>query len=296
MTKAAAKTGAGPTVMVAVEQGFPAAERLIDDDLARRILPFGSRAVTWLTRTAWLRDAMIRAAERSVPGIWAGIMCRKRYIDDLLSAAADDLEAVVNLGAGFDTRLYRLPKLAAIPAWEIDQPQNVARKKARLEHVFGRVPSHVTLVAVDFDRESLEDALARHGFSRTLRTFYVWEAVTQYLAADAFASTFTFLAGAAPGSHLAFTYVRQDFLDKRELYGQAALHEKYVVQEKAWHVGLEPESVDELLAKHGWQLVQHLGYEDLAERYVAPTRRQLASTPIERIVYARRGVRENATS
>jgi methyltransferase (TIGR00027 family) len=231
---------------------------------------------------------MIRATERSVPGIWAGIMCRKRYIDDLLCAAVDDLEAVVNLGAGFDTRLYRLPKLAAIPAWEIDQPQNTAPKQARLEHVFGKVPSHVTLVAIDFDHESIEDALARSGFDSALRTFYVWEAVSQYLVPDAFAATLAFLGGAAPGSHLAFTYVRQDFLDKRELYGQTALHEKYVVQEKSWHVGLEPDSVAELLAAHGWELVEHLGYEDLAERYVAPTKRQLASTPIERIAHARK--------
>jgi hypothetical protein len=32
--------------------------------------------------------------------------------------------------------------------------------------------------------------------------------------------------------------------------------------------------------------VEHLGYEELAERYVRMTGRALASTPIERMVYA----------
>ena len=37
---------------------------------------------------------------------------------------------------------------------------------------------------------------------------------------------------------------------------------------------------------YGWHVVEHLGYEELAERYVKPTGRELASTPIERMVYA----------
>ena len=80
MTRAAAKTGAGPTVMVAVEQGFPPGERLIDDDLALRVLPLGTRTIAWMARAGRLRRAMVRATERAIPGIWAGVMCRKRWI------------------------------------------------------------------------------------------------------------------------------------------------------------------------------------------------------------------------
>jgi hypothetical protein len=43
MAHAAAKTGSGPTVIVAVEQHIPLNQRIIADDLAPRILPFGAR-------------------------------------------------------------------------------------------------------------------------------------------------------------------------------------------------------------------------------------------------------------
>jgi hypothetical protein len=44
--------------------------------------------------------------------------------------------------------------------------------------------------------------------------------------------------------------------------------------------------VADLLSSHGWRVVEHLGYDELAERYVKPTGRALAATPITRMVYA----------
>jgi O-methyltransferase involved in polyketide biosynthesis len=57
-------------------------------------------------------------------------------------------------------------------------------------------------------------------------------------------------------------------------------------KDKTWHYGIAPEGVADLLNRHGWRVVEHLGYDELAERYFKPTGRALASTPIERMVYA----------
>jgi O-methyltransferase involved in polyketide biosynthesis len=59
MAQAAAKTGSGPMTMVAIEQHFPKDQRITDDDLAYRILPFGMRAYVWLMRPDWARDWQI---------------------------------------------------------------------------------------------------------------------------------------------------------------------------------------------------------------------------------------------
>jgi len=80
MTQAAAKTGVGPTVMVAVEQYFPSRQRLIIDDLAYSVLPFSARAFVWAMRPPLARNWMVRATERAFPGLWSGIMCRKNVI------------------------------------------------------------------------------------------------------------------------------------------------------------------------------------------------------------------------
>ncbi len=92
MAQAAAKTGAGPTVMVAIEQHFPSRQRIITDDLAYSVLPFGARALVWAMRPPLARNRMVRATERAFPGLWSGIMCRKRYIDEALIAASREID------------------------------------------------------------------------------------------------------------------------------------------------------------------------------------------------------------
>jgi O-methyltransferase involved in polyketide biosynthesis len=100
MTKKAAKTGPKTTAVVAIEQHFPDGARIINDDLAYRTLPFAMRAFVRLTRPAFVRDWMVGATEKGTPGIWAMVMCRKRYIDDKAAAATGgQTEAVVNLRA-----------------------------------------------------------------------------------------------------------------------------------------------------------------------------------------------------
>ena len=285
ITKTAAKTGVGPIALVAIEQHFSEKERIIEDDLAYRILPFGVRAFVWLIRPNSVRDWMIRATEKDAPGIWGGMMCRKRYIDEKLIDSINQIEAVVNLGAGFDTRAYRLPTLSNIPIWELDQLEIIKPKQIRLHKVFGTIPSHVKLVAIDFDREDLGTVLESHGYSTDKRTFFIWEAVTQYLTEKGIRTTFDFLAKAAHGSRLAFTYVRKDFLDGRTMYGWEKGYKKYVT-DKIWIFGMEPEAWPNFLKEYGWQVIEDIGYDEMAEKYVKPTGRILASTPIERMVYA----------
>lgn len=283
----AAQTGSGPTTLVAIEQHFPKNRRIIHDDLAYQILPFGIRVYVQLMRPSWIRDWMVRATEKRVSGIWSAMMCRKRYIDDKV---ADALEKqglnVVNLGAGFDTRAYRLPALHNIPVWEVDQPVNIEAKQSRLRKMFGEVPPHVTLVPIDFEREALATVLAAHGYTAGTKTFFIWEAVTQYLTEAGIRATFDFLAKAPAGSRLAFTYVRKDFIDGQIFYDQEYLYKQMLVQNKVWHFGMDPEGVADLLSMYGWHLLEHLSYEELAEQYMKPTGRQLASMEIERIVYA----------
>jgi methyltransferase (TIGR00027 family) len=104
------------------------------------------------------------------------MMCRKRYINDQLLEAVGRSDAVVNLGAGFDMRAYRLPALADMPVWEVDQPENIEPKRLRLRKLFGAVPANVRLVPIDFDHEELGTVLASHGYSMDKRTFVIWEA------------------------------------------------------------------------------------------------------------------------
>jgi len=287
MAKRAAETGVGPTLIVAIEQHFPEGARIINDDLAYRILPFGMRAYVWLSRFSWARDWMVRAGEKKAPGVWAMALCRKRYIDDkVVEAVVEQAETVVNLGAGFDTQAYRLPALANVPVWEVDQPNNIDAKLSRLKKVFGEVPAHLTLVSIEFDSQDLGAVLASHGYAADTKTFFILEGVTQYLTEAGIQETFDFLAKAPAGSRLVFTYVRKDFMDGKVFYGHEFLYKKMLLKHKIWLFGMDPEDVADFLRGYGWRVLEHLGYEELAEVYVKPTGRKLESLALERVVYA----------
>ncbi|MBT8425247.1 MAG: SAM-dependent methyltransferase [Silicimonas sp.] len=286
MTREAARTTDGPASIVALEQLFPAGKRLLDDDLILRIVPWSIRIWTIILAPAWLRDGMFWFFEKLTPGVWALFPCRKRYIQEKAEdAVSHRIRAVVNLGAGLDTLVFRSQVLASLPAWEVDQPVNVAAKRKGLERALGKWPDRVTQVAVDFDHEDLSQKLRNAGYEGNEPTLFVLEAVTQYLTEDGIASTFDFLSKAPTGSRLLFTYVKQSFLDGDDI-GDLKMIYKSTVQKGIWHFGLNPETVADFLAPFGWEVVAHESSEEIAARYIPATGRTIRTMPIEPVVYA----------
>lgn len=271
--------------LVAIEQHLPESQRIVDDALAVRMLPLGGRLFVAFLGVSSIRNWVIAMSEKTNPGIWGGLLCRKRYIDDKILDARPGLEALVNLGAGFDTRPFRLRALSSLPVWEIDQSRNMQTKEKRLVKALRTIPANVQLVAVDFDRDDLSERLGSRGYSPNMKTFFVWEAVSQYLTDRGVRATFEWLAKAARGSRLAFTYVRKSFVEGKNLYGWKAGYKRFVA-DNLWRFGMEPDDCPASLAEFGWHVLEDVGYDELALRYVVPTGRHLSSTPVERMVYA----------
>lgn len=285
MARTAAKSGIMPTALVAIEQYYPESQRVVDDPLAYEMLPLAGKIFLSCLRPLWIRNWIIGASEASNPGIWGGLLCRKRYIDDKLIDAQKEIEAVVNLGAGLDTRLYRLKGIEQLPMWEVDQRESVKAKINRLRKAIGSVPSNMKIVAIDFNTADLAAKLTSAEYSISKRTFFIWEGVTQYLTETGVRATFDFLSQAAPGSQLAFTYVRKEFLEGKDLYRWPTGHKQFVAS-GLWRFALTTESCREFVEHYGWRVVEDIGYAELAAKYITPTGRQLRSTAVERIVCA----------
>jgi O-methyltransferase involved in polyketide biosynthesis len=49
---------------------------------------------------------------------------------------------------------------------------------------------------------------------------------------------------------------------------------------------MEPQDCPAFLQGYGWRVIDDIGYDELASRYIGPVDRQLTSTPVERMVYA----------
>jgi len=286
MANQSAQTAYGPMSAVAVEQNAPEGQRLVQDALAIRFLPPIIKPIVILTRWPSARVLMITLSDKRGRGVWGGVLCRKRYIDDkLLEAVRAGLDAVVNLGAGLDTRAYRLPALSLMPVFELDFPENIEYKKAKLQQLFGGVPSHVTLVPIDFDSQDLGDVLASYGYRVTYKSCFIMEAVTQYLSEDGIQNTFRFLAQAKTGSRLVFTYICKDFIDGTDSYGLQALYEAYRVKTHLWHFGFAPQQVAAFLEQYAWKELEQVGSHEYTSRYLNPIGRAMSVLEIERAVY-----------
>jgi methyltransferase (TIGR00027 family) len=274
--------------IVAVEQATPAAVRLVDDRLASRFLPGYGQLVVGATRWAVLRRRIEDWSEKRYPGLWGELLCRKRYGDDqFVRALEDDIRQVAILGAGLDTRPYRTLGGFQPRTFEVDLPANSVYKQSKLVSAFGRVPEHVTLVAVDFETQDLEASLLERGFEPETPTLFIWEAVTQYLTETAVRRTLACLAKAPSGSRLLFSYVRQDFLDGTNLWGCQALFQQFVGKNQPlWHFGLDPPAVAPFLRKFGWIEREQMGEAEYRTRYIEPLQRRLSVTAIERFVLA----------
>ncbi|OYV24309.1 MAG: SAM-dependent methyltransferase [Mycobacterium sp. 20-66-4] len=282
----AAQTAFGPMVLAAVEQNEPAGRRLVDDDLAELFLPAPLRWLAAATRLTPVRRLMVRASEWTGPGLWANLACRKRFIADKLAESLADINAVVILGAGLDTRGYLLTRQVRIPVFEVDLPVNIARKAKTVRRVMGQPPLSVRLVALDFERDDLLTALAEHGYHTDYRAFFICEGVTQYLSEAGVRRTLEGLRAAAPGSRLVFTYVKRDFIDGTNRYGTRTLYRSVRERNQLWQFGLQPDEVAGFIADYGWRLVEQAGPDELIQRYVEPTGRKLRASELEWSAYA----------
>jgi methyltransferase (TIGR00027 family) len=148
------------------------------------------------------------------------------------------------------------------------------------------VPATVRLVPINFEQQELSAVLADQGYHAEQKTCFVWEAVTQYLSEKAVRATFDFLAQAASGSRLVFTYVRKDFIDGVNLYGAGPTYQRFRVKQPLWHFGLASQQMATLLSEYGWQELEQLGSAEFAARYVTPSGRAMPVSEIERAVSA----------
>ena len=147
----------------------------------------------------------------------ASNVARHRIIDDFLvqELLADPSLCVVIIGAGFDSRAYRLKGGTWV---ELDEPQVIAYKNERLpatncENELHRIP-------IDFSTDSLEEKLS--SFSSRSPVAVVIEGVFLYLAEEVIGQLLQMLRRLFPRHKLICDLMSREFFEN---YGRT-LHEK----------------------------------------------------------------------
>jgi len=210
---------------------------------------------------------------RATSGFRAAIVARARFIEDLVAAhAGHGVAQDVVLGAGLDTFAQRRPEIAArLRVFEVDQPGPQAWKRQRLIELGYGIPDWLRLVPVDFEANgSWWERLSAVGFDPGQPAVVVSTGVTMYLTKDANAATLRRIAGLAPGSTLAMT-----FLLPTELLDDADRPTLQATERGARAAGTPfisfytPPEMLALAREAGFKDAQHVSGSSLAERYFA---------------------------
>jgi methyltransferase (TIGR00027 family) len=201
-----------------------------------------------------------------------------------------NFEQLVILGAGFDSRAYRMSRLRAIDVFEVDHPDTQAAKQAVLKRLFSALPKHVRFVAIDFKRDDLMSAMCLAGYRDLARTFILWEGVTNYLTDAAVDSTLRWCARASAGSLLLFTYVHRDVLTQPSAFtGTKSLFASLEKAGERFTFGMKPSHVPQYLAERGLSLEQDVGAAEYRERYFGAEARNMRGHEFYRVALARVG-------
>mmetsp|Transcript_9081 Transcript_9081/g.16618 ORF Transcript_9081/g.16618 Transcript_9081/m.16618 type:complete len:269 (-) Transcript_9081:203-1009(-) len=236
-TRAAVPTTAlGVCRMRAWESKKPESERLIYDPFAAILCGSDSPDLP-------LMDEVGRT-----PDFWIDfIAARTRWIDEQVSCPVQQLAI---LGAGLDTRAYRLESLRGLPVFEVDFPE-VLNAKAKL--LDGHIPiAKLTSVTANLSLNAWDKELVSNGFQK-VPTMWLLEGLLGYLTQAEVEA----LLGQLSQFVDADTKMTVTFVGAAILENVTSMH-RYLVS--------GAEEIEALLQKFGWQCrVWSVG--DIAHQY-----------------------------
>lgn len=166
------------------------------------------------------------------------VVVRTRFFDDFLTPLTVGLRQVVILGAGMDTRAFRLTWNTETHLYELDQAEVLQAKELLLDNATPKCHRHP--IAIDL-RQSWADLLVAQGYQAQTPSVWLLEGLLYYISENQvheLLNTITNLS--APGSWLGADLINQKLI--LESNDRLAQH---------WLYGCdEPEA---LLASYGWQ-------------------------------------------
>lgn len=200
------------TFIRALESLKPEGERICYDPYAVRFL-----SQRWYSM--FLEMAASDPSNTLFPGTQNSVSARVRYFDDFIKKHIDEgLEQLVILGAGYDTRAYRIEGLKnKVRVFEVDHPGTQSVKMEKIKDIFGSLPDHVVYVSVDFETEDFGQQLLEHGFKRTQKTVFIMEGLIYFLPLKAVDEMLLFITkNSSMGSAIIFDYVYESSFNRTD--------------------------------------------------------------------------------
>jgi methyltransferase (TIGR00027 family) len=265
----------------AIEMLRPPEERVCEDPLA---IHFLSQEMVVLLKDRQQLIALANESARKFPGINGAVVARARFIDEIvLQYVEEGLVQIVILGAGYDSRAYRIEGIKEnVTVFEVDHPDTQQIKIQKIIDILGEKPGHVKYVPIDFIKDDLKACLLKNGYDPAKRTLFIMEGLTFYLPAETLDSIFAFIAKHS-GLQSAVVF---DYLPPSVINGTSDRPEGknswIEVQHSGEHYrfGLESNELAAFLAQRGFELKNNVNALDCKNMYFRGQSLQRQITPI----------------
>ncbi|HVZ20551.1 MAG TPA: class I SAM-dependent methyltransferase, partial [Vicinamibacterales bacterium] len=233
---------------------------VLQDPIAVPIL--GAEYAEQLKKTATKLNKPFSAALR------AFVVARSRYAEDTLArAVAAGARQYVLLGAGLDTFAYRNPH-AGLRVFEVDHPATQAWKRERIAASGLTLPASATFVPVDFERQSLKDAIAASSFDRARPAFFSWLGVVPYLTVEAITATLRFVGAGAIGTGIALDYGQPaESVPFTERIALSVLARRVAAAGEPFRSSFTPDAIERTVRDAGFTTIEDIGMDVVNDRY-----------------------------
>jgi methyltransferase (TIGR00027 family) len=256
------KTAEGIALIRAIEASKPKAQRISYDPFARSFVhPLSYFISKWIVSTG--------IYEKIGKGAFAFITARERYIDDyLIHCLKEGFEQIVILGAGYDTRAYRIKGIEKTKVFEVDHPATQMMKRKKLRKVIHPLPDHVTFVPVDFDTQVLSEQLFHNGYQKDKKTLFIWQGVTVYLKPEGIENTLSFMTKhATSGSAVIFDYYYKETLEDTNRTDVRNMQRTAKITGENYLFGVEEGKIETFLKDRGFENIHDASSHELKQRY-----------------------------
>jgi methyltransferase (TIGR00027 family) len=241
------------------------------DYLAEYFLPSRYR---FLIKFKKIRASVKNKSNKLTPGMYEYMLARTVFFDNVfIDALNQNIPQIVLLGAGYDTRAYRFAKLnTATKIIELDIATTQKRKKKCLKKAQIDFPKHVTLVPIDFNKESLKNVLEKAGYENNEKTLIIWEGVSYYLEPESVDATLEFVNNSSHNeSVIAFDYAIS--------ISEENINNYYGVKEfaKTWkkhrsgelfRFAIDEGKIESFLEQRGLKIVNHLDNKEIEKTFL----------------------------
>ena len=221
---------------------------------------------------AALRDDPFALNDPVSRGLRAALVARSRFVEDEMArGVAAGVRQYVLLGAGLDTFAYRNPHGSkGLKVFEVDHPGTQGWKRQLLAEAGICVPSSLSFVPVDFERDELAGKLRQAGFRADQPACVSWMGVSMYLTAAAVLRTAGTVAGFAAGTSLCFDYrVPVAMLDPIGRAVSEFIEQQARAIGEPWLSAFDPAQLQRQLIELGFNSAESPTPEALNARYFA---------------------------